>query len=136
MPISDTLAVLFPHEAQTRGVTVRVAVSYLAEQSAPMSGRWFWSYHIRIENGGSKSIQLLSRHWQITDGRGTEHEVKGEGVVGEMPLIPAGGSYDYVSGCPLATPTGAMRGSYRLVDEEGSTFDVAIPSFQLLSPVE
>jgi ApaG protein len=62
--------------------------------------------------------------------------VKGEGVVGEMPLIPAGGSYDYVSGCPLATPSGAMSGSYRLVDEEGRTFDVAIPSFQLLSPIE
>ena len=78
----------------------------------------------------------MSRHWHIIDGRGTEHEVKGEGVVGEMPLIPAGGSYDYVSGCPLATPSGSMHGSYRLVDEEGKTFDVAIPSFQLLSPIE
>jgi ApaG protein len=91
---------------------------------------------VRIENEGERAVQLLSRHWHIVDGRGTEHEVEGEGVVGEMPLIPAGGSYDYVSGCPLATPTGAMRGSYRLVDEDGATFDVAVPAFQLLSPLE
>ena len=132
----ETLSPLFPHQATTGDIIVRVAVSFLAEQSAPDQGRWFWSYHVRIENDGERSVQLLSRHWRITDGRGTEHEVKGEGVVGEMPLIPAGGSYDYVSGCPLATPSGAMSGSYRLVDEEGRTFDVAIPSFQLLSPIE
>ena len=131
----DTLAVLFPYEATTRGITVRVAVSYLAEQSAPASGRWFWSYHIRIENGGDTSVQLLSRHWRITDGRGTLHEVQGEGVVGEMPLIAPGASYDYVSGCPLGTPTGRMEGSYRMVDEDGRGFDVAIPAFALQAPV-
>lgn len=135
MATNDTLAVLFPHEAKTRGVTVRVAVSYLAEQSAPVSGRWFWSYHIRIENGGSKSIQLLSRHWLITDGRGALHEVRGEGVVGETPLIAPRASFDYVSGCPLATPTGSMEGSYRMVDEDGEPFDVTIPKFALIGPV-
>lgn len=133
--MSDTLAMLFPHVATTRGINVRVAVSYLAEQSAPAAGRWFWSYHIRVENGGDRPVQLLSRHWQIRDGRGQEHEVRGEGVVGEMPLIPVGGSFDYVSGCPLATASGSMRGSYRLVDESGEAFDVAIPEFSLLSPV-
>ena len=117
------------------GVTVRVAVSYLAEQSAPVSGRWFWSYHIRIENRGTKSIQLLSRHWLITDGRGALHEVRGEGVVGETPLIAPGSSFDYVSGCPLATPTGTMEGSYRMVDEDGEPFDVDIPKFPLIGPV-
>lgn len=130
----DTMAVLFPHEATTRGITVRVAVSYLAEQSAPASGRWFWSYHIRIENGGDTSVQLMSRHWMITDGRGALHEVRGEGVVGEMPLIAPGASFDYVSGCPLATPTGRMEGSYRMVDEHGAAFDVTIPRFALLGP--
>jgi ApaG protein len=134
-PSSDTMAMLFTHVATTGDIRVRVAVSYLPEQSAPKAGRWFWSYHVRIENGGERSVQLLSRHWRISDGRGTEHEVRGEGVVGEMPLIAPGGSYDYVSGCPLATPSGAMRGSYRLVDEDGQTFDVAIPPFQLQSPV-
>ena len=135
MAIPDTLAVLFPHEAETRGIIVRVAVSYLAEQSAPASGRWFWSYHIRIENAGPKSVQLLSRHWLIADGRGAVHEVRGEGVVGEMPLIAPGASFDYVSGCPLATPTGSMHGSYRMVDEDGDAFDIAIPKFALIGPV-
>lgn len=130
----DTMAVLFPHEAVTRDITVRVAVSYLAEQSAPASGRWFWSYHIRVENGSGRSVQLLSRHWLITDGRGAVHEVRGEGVVGEMPLIAPGASFDYVSGCPLSTPTGSMKGSYRMVDEDGEAFDVTIPSFSLLGP--
>ena len=130
----DTMAVLFPHEAVTRGITIRVAVSYLAEQSAPGSGRWFWSYHIRVENGSEKSVQLLSRHWLITDGRGAVHEVRGEGVVGEMPLIAPGASFDYVSGCPLSTPTGSMKGSYRMVDEDGGSFDVTIPAFPLMGP--
>lgn len=123
---------LFPHEAVTREITVRVAVSYLAEQSDPTSDRWFWSYHIRIENGSERSVQLLSRSWQIVDGRGVLHEVHGEGVVGEMPLIAPGGSFDYVSGCPLDTPSGWMSGSYRMVDEDGDAFDVAIPRFALL----
>jgi ApaG protein len=136
MAVSDTMAMLFPNVATTRDVTVRVAVSFLSEQSDPGTGRWFWSYHVRIENGSDRSVQLLSRHWHIMDGRGTVHEVQGEGVVGEMPLIPTGGSFDYVSGCPLDTPSGAMSGSYRLVDEDGGAFDVAIPRFQLVSPGE
>jgi ApaG protein len=136
MAVSDTMAMLFPNVATTRDVTVRVAVSFLSEQSDPGTGRWFWSYHVRIENGSDRSVQLLSRHWHIMDGRGTVHDVQGEGVVGEMPLIPTGGSFDYVSGCPLDTPSGAMSGSYRMVDEDGGAFDVAIPRFQLVSPGE
>lgn len=130
----DTMSMLFPHEAVTRDITVRVAISYLAEQSAPASGRWFWSYHIRIENGGGRSVQLLSRHWLITDGRGAVHEVRGEGVVGEMPLIAPGASFDYVSGCPLSTPSGRMHGSFQMVDEDGTAFDIEIPAFPLIGP--
>ncbi len=125
---------LFPHAATTDGVTVRVSVSYLEEQSEPGRGRWFWAYHIRLENEGAQAVQLLTRHWIITDGRGARHSVEGEGVVGEQPLIEPGGSFDYVSGCPLATPTGAMQGSYRMVGEDGATFDVAIPRFALVAP--
>jgi ApaG protein len=125
---------LFPHSETTEGVTVRVAVSYLAEQSEPQRGRWFWAYHIRIESDGAETVQLLTRHWVITDGRGARHSVEGEGVVGEKPVIAPGGSYDYVSGCPLATPTGAMQGSYRMIDTAGRQFDVAIPKFALLAP--
>jgi ApaG protein len=133
-PQPDTLALLFPNVATTKGVSVRVSVSYLAEQSAPSSGRWFWSYHVRIENGSKRSVQLLSRSWHILDGRGTLHEVRGEGVVGEMPLIAPGASFDYVSGCPLNTPTGSMSGSYHMIDENGAAFDVAIPRFALVGP--
>jgi len=130
----DTLAMLFPNVATTRGITVRVAVSYLTEQSDPSNNRWFWSYHVRIENGSDRSVQLLSRSWRITDGHGVVHEVHGEGVVGEMPLIAPDSSFDYVSGCPLDTPSGSMTGSYRMVDEDGSAFEVAIPGFALLAP--
>jgi ApaG protein len=125
---------LFPHVAETDGVVVRVSVSYLPEQSEPARGRWFWAYHIRIENDGEQAIQLLTRHWVITDGRGARHSVEGEGVIGEQPTIMPGGSYDYVSGCPLATPTGAMQGNYHVVTADGESFDVAIPRFALLAP--
>ncbi|MGR6329668.1 Co2+/Mg2+ efflux protein ApaG [Sphingomonas sp. XXL09] len=125
---------LFPHAATTDGVTVRVSVSYLADQSEPGRGRWFWAYHIRIENDSVQPVQLLTRHWVITDGRGARHSVEGEGVVGEQPLIVPGASYDYVSGCPLATPSGAMQGSYRMVGGDGAEFDVAIPRFALSAP--
>src|SRR5688500_16677202 len=131
----DAMAMLFTNVATTRDITVRVAVSYLSEQSDPANDRWFWSYHVRIENGSGLSVQLLSRSWQIVDGRGTVHEVHGEGVVGEMPLIAPDGSFDYVSGCPLDTPSGSMSGSYRMVDEDGNAFDIAIPRFLLLSSV-
>jgi ApaG protein len=130
---TDALAMLFPNVAVTRGIAVRVAVSYLVEQSDPSNGRWFWSYHVRIENGGELAVQLLSRSWTIVDGHGTVHEVVGEGVVGEMPLIAPAASFDYVSGCPLDTPDGSMSGTYRMVDEDGTAFDVDIPRFQLLS---
>lgn len=134
MASSDALSVLFPKLATTRDISVRVAVSYLAEQSNPALNRWFWSYHVRIENGSRVSVQLLSRSWRIIDGRGTAHEVHGEGVVGETPLIAPGGSFDYVSGCPLDTPRGDMSGTYRMVDEDGELFDVAIPHFALVAP--
>jgi len=125
---------LFPNAATTDGVTVRVSVSYLPEQSEPERGRWFWAYHIRLENEGDETVQLLTRHWVITDGRGARHSVEGEGVVGEQPVIEPGASFDYVSGCPLATPSGAMQGTYRMVREDGAIFDVEIPRFALLAP--
>jgi ApaG protein len=125
---------LFPNAATTDGVTVRVSVSYLPEQSEPERGRWFWAYHIRLENEGTETVQLLTRHWTITDGRGARHTVEGEGVVGEQPVIEPGASFDYVSGCPLATPSGAMHGNYRMVREDGAIFDVEIPRFSLFAP--
>ncbi len=126
---------LFPYTMETRGIVVRVSVSFLPEQSDPAKARWFWAYHIRIENIGTMAAQLMTRHWMISDGRGHSHEVEGDGVVGDQPVLAPGGSYDYVSGCPLATPTGAMQGSYGMIAEDGSSFDVAIPRFVLMAPV-
>lgn len=125
---------LFSQEEITRDIVVRVSVSYLPEQSEPDRGRWFWAYHIRIENQSHQAVQLLTRHWIITDGRGSRHSVEGEGVVGEQPMIAPSASYDYVSGCPLATPTGSMQGSYHMIGADGMEFDVAIPKFTLLAP--
>lgn len=124
----------FPHSATTRGITVRVSVSYHAEQSEPGKGRWFWAYHIRVENQGPMAVQLVSRQWIISDGRGVQHEVRGEGVVGEQPVIEPGGAFDYVSGCPLTTPTGTMEGQYQMVGADGSVFPVTIPRFPLIAP--
>ncbi len=125
---------LFPHSVTTGEITVRVAVSFLEEKSDPGRGRWFWAYHIRIENGGGQAAQLISREWTIVDGRGGRHDVQGEGVVGEQPVIDPGESFDYVSGCPLSTPTGSMEGRYHMIGADGSSFAVAIPRFQLLAP--
>ncbi|HEX8214626.1 MAG TPA: Co2+/Mg2+ efflux protein ApaG [Allosphingosinicella sp.] len=125
---------LFPHSATTSDVVVRVSVTFLAEQSEPAKGRWFWAYHVRIENVGKRAVQLISREWTISDGRGGVHEVQGEGVVGEQPLIEPGGSFDYVSGCPLNTPTGSMEGQYHMVAADGRAFAVAIPRFPLTAP--
>ncbi|MCP1468853.1 ApaG protein [Sphingobium sp. OAS761] len=124
----------FPFHATTRDITVHVAVTFLPEQSEPDRGRWFWAYHIRIENSGDEPVQLLTRHWIITDGRGAQHRVDGDGVVGEQPVVQPGRSYDYVSGCPLNTATGSMQGSYRMIGLDGATFDVAIPHFALIAP--
>ena len=128
------MKLLFPHSTTTRDVTVRDSVSFLPEQSEPGRGRWFWSYHVRIENEGRKAVQLVSREWSIVDGHGSRHEVIGEGVVGEQPVIEPGASFDYVSGCPLSTPNGYMEGRYHMVDEAGAGFPVAIPRFPLVAP--
>ena len=135
MTRTSTLDMLFPYAATTGTITVRVSVSYLAEQSSPQEDRWFWSYHVRIENHGDGPVQLLARRWLILDGRGNASEVVGEGVVGDMPVIAPGASYDYVSGCPLSTPTGSMEGDYQMIDEHGAGFEVEIPKFALKGPV-
>ncbi len=122
---------LFQHAAVTEGITVRVAVNFLPEQSRVEAGRWFWVYHIRIENDSDRTVQLISRHWRITDGSGAVSLVNGDGVVGEQPVLAPGQSHDYVSGCPLATPTGSMEGHYTFRDSDGADFNVAIPLFPL-----
>lgn len=113
---------------------MRVAVNFLPEQSRVDAGKWFWVYHIRIENDGDQPVRLLTRHWRITDGRGLINYVDGEGVVGEQPLLAPGAAHDYVSGCPLGTPHGSMEGHYTMQLPDGSLLDVAIPCFPLAAP--
>ncbi len=125
---------LFQHSATTDGITVRVAVNYLPEQSQPEAGKWFWVYHIRLENASHETVQLMTRHWRITDGRGLVAHVDGDGVVGEQPVLKPSESHDYVSGCPLDTPYGSMEGFYTFEREDASPFEVRIPFFPLAAP--
>lgn len=124
----------FPFAATTDGITVRVSVSYLPDRSRAEQARWFWAYHIRIENHSDHVVQLLTRHWVITDGRGAVQHVDGEGVVGEQPVLKPGQSHDYVSGCPLPTPSGRMEGIYRMLRDDDSVIAVTIPRFPLIAP--
>ena len=128
------LDAFFDDSKTTDGVTVRVVTNFLEDQSVPAQSRWFWSYHIRLENHRDNPVQLLSRHWKITDGRGNISHVDGDGVIGEQPLLQPGSSHDYVSGCPLPTPSGMMEGHYRFIRADGSTFLVEIPRFRLIAP--
>jgi ApaG protein len=116
------------------GIIVRVAVNFLPEQSRIEAGKWFWVYHIRIENDSDHTVQLLTRHWRITDGRGKVDVVEGPGVVGEQPVLHPGESHDYVSGCPLTTPTGSMEGHYTFRRDDGAMIEAAIPFFPLAAP--
>lgn len=125
---------LFQHVAVTDGVTVRVAVNFMPEQSRIDAGRWFWVYHIRLENDRDETVQLRTRHWRITDSAGGVNVVDGEGVVGETPVLAPGQAHDYVSGCELTTRHGAMEGHYTFAHADGSLFRVAIPYFPLAAP--
>lgn len=121
-------------EAITHNVRVRVNSQYVPERSAPPRHQWFFAYRIRIANEGRQAVQLLARHWVITDANGHEEEVEGEGVVGEQPVIEPGAAFEYTSGCPLGTPFGSMRGEYRMVSRVGEEFQVTIPPFVLRVP--
>lgn len=127
---------LFQHVAITAGITVRVSVSFMPEQSRVEAGRWFWVYHIRLENGRDDIVQLRTRHWRITDSRGMVNVVDGEGVVGESPILQPGQTHDYVSGCELTTNHGGMEGHYTFARADGTLFEVAIPYFPLAAPAE
>lgn len=115
-------------------IVVEARPEYLPEQSDPSEPRFTFAYHITIRNAGSLPAKLISRHWIISDAQGNTEEVRGEGVVGEQPLLAPGESYEYTSGCPLSTPFGSMRGSYHFECEDGSSFNADIPEFFLVGP--
>ena len=120
-------------QATTRGVQVEVHSRYVPERSRPDEGKWFFAYRVRISNSGDERVQLVSRHWIIEDAHGRAEEVRGPGVVGEQPVLDPGASYEYTSFCPLETPFGSMRGSYRMVAASGE-FDAEIAPFALAEP--
>ncbi|MDH3402152.1 MAG: Co2+/Mg2+ efflux protein ApaG [Acidobacteriota bacterium] len=121
----------FSSEAVTRGVRVRVDPRFDPQRSQPARGRWFFLYTVTIRNESADTVQLLTRHWVITDGSGRVEEVRGPGVVGEQPILAPGESFQYTSGCPLAIEVGRMEGSYQMVTGDGELFDVAIAPFTL-----
>ena len=120
--------------ASTRGIAVRVEPTYLESRSSPDGLQYFWAYRVIIENQGWETVQLLSRHWMITNARGELTEVKGPGVVGEQPVLKPGESFEYTSGAPLNTPSGMMGGAYQMQTDNGECFDIEIPTFSLDCP--
>jgi ApaG protein len=125
---------MFMSEALTRGVRVTVQSEYSADQSAPSKNQWFFLYTVTISNESAETVQLLTRHWIITDGTGHIEEVRGPGVVGKQPTLKPGESFEYTSGCPLSTPFGVMEGTYQMVTQNGDRFDAKVAPFTLSEP--
>ena len=122
------------YRATTRSIEVTVTPQFLDERSSPANNYYFWAYSIEIVNRGGDTVQLVSRHWRITDAFGRVQEVKGAGVVGEEPVLEPGKSYEYTSGVPLPTSSGFMVGTYGMVSAGGERFDIQIPAFSLDGP--
>lgn len=118
----------------TNAIQITVQPTYLEEQSVPVENHYVWAYQVEIKNLGETQVQLLNRHWQITDSLGRMQEVRGPGVVGEQPTLDPGESFEYTSGTPLTTPSGIMVGSYEMRTASGDLFDVTVPAFSLDSP--
>jgi ApaG protein len=121
-------------EAVTRGVRVEVESAYVPEHSNPPADEWFFAYRVKITNEGDETVQLVSRHWVITDSNGRTEEVKGKGVVGHQPMLGPGESFEYESFCPLRTSFGTMHGTYHMVPNDGDEFDAEIAPFPLGMP--
>ena len=120
----------------TRGVRISVTPDFLEHQSDAANDDYCWSYTVVIENTSKVTVQLTARRWEITDRNGITQIVQGPGVVGEQPILREGDSFTYTSGCPLDTPSGVMRGTYRMVTLDGEVFEADIPAFSLDSPFE
>jgi ApaG protein len=119
---------------QMNKIDVKVQPAYIAEQSDPANDHYVFSYTVTIRNNGSAPAKLLTRHWIITDGDGQVQEVKGDGVIGEQPHLQPGEGFQYTSGTFMSTPFGTMHGSYRMMADNGETFDAKIPTFSLIAP--
>lgn len=118
----------------TMGVRIQVDTRYVPEQSDPAKRQFFFAYHVTIKNEGSDPVQLLTRHWVITDAFGEVEQVRGPGVVGEQPRLEPGDAFEYTSACPLSTPHGSMHGSYQMITDDGVAFNAQIAPFSLVQP--
>ncbi len=118
-------------DAVTNSIRVEVLSRHSPENSRPQMGEWVFEYTVRITNQGNDTVQLISRHWIITDGQDHTEEVEGPGVVGEQPVLAPGESFKYSSWCPLKTPMGTMRGTYQMVRAGGEKFDIEVAPFGL-----
>jgi ApaG protein len=122
-------------DTTTRGVRILVRPRFVPEQSDPDNGQWLFAYHVTIRNTGERTVQLVSRHWVITNGEGRVEEVRGPGVVGYQPILKPGEEFEYTSGCPLTTPVGTMHGEFNMVvQDSGEKFDARIEPFRLAVP--
>ena len=124
------------YQKMTESIEITVKTSYLEEQSTPVDDHFVWAYQIEIRNLGDDTVQLLNRHWHITDSMGRVQEVRGPGVVGEQPTLAPGESFEYTSGTPLNTPSGIMVGTYEMQRSNGERFNVDVPAFSLDSPYQ
>ena len=115
-------------------IVISVKTEFVEERSYVQENKYFFSYTVTIENQGLQSVQLISRHWIIKNAYKEKFEVKGEGVVGEQPIIKPGGTFTYSSGTEIDTPVGSMMGTYQMVTEEGIEFDADISEFELNMP--
>jgi ApaG protein len=122
------------YRAVTRDIEVTVEPNFLPEKSSAENSRYFWSYTIVIINSGDETVQLKNRHWIITDASGRQEHVRGEGVIGEQPVLAPGERFEYTSGVPLATASGFMAGSYEMESESGERFEIEVPAFSLDCP--
>ncbi len=132
--MTEADASLTQSEALTEGVRVRVRARYSPEESDPSQSHWFFLYTITISNESDQPFQLINRNWLILDATGKSEEIHGPGVVGEQPRLEPGQSFEYTSGCPLATPFGSMAGTYEMLREDGTRFEAEIRLFQLRQP--
>ena len=122
------------YSKKTKMINITVNPYFLDDQSEPDDQHFVWAYQVTIDNQSNEKIQLKNRYWKIIDSNGSEQEVRGEGVVGEQPVLNPGEKFEYTSGTPLSTPSGFMGGYYEMETNEGKRFDAIIPQFSLDSP--
>ena len=122
------------YSKKTKKINITVNPYFLDDQSEPEEQHFVWAYQVTIDNQGNEKVQLKNRYWKIIDSNGSEQEVKGEGVVGEQPILNPGEKFEYTSGTPLSTPSGFMEGYYEMETKAGKKFEAIIPQFSLDSP--